>query len=289
MQNLVLPTSSNLFGNYKLKPIKMLGTVAKITDYAMINGRFYWPDETSIANYGLYLFDQRKNKGMDEVSYIDSDGKPSSLIYSDGLGIRPVADFSLLKDNIELNRKKRRNGVVEIEYGYCLQDAVSKKMQDELNNVITIDDLVINSKQRKNIKNILQVDNLLKTDGEYFNNIKIFKELSHDNIPVYKYKDRRFANVTVRNHNVMNDCFRLSNGKTYQKGEKVWIEEKPVKWLLDEEQNLMISEKILQTDIKIGRSSSSSNFYCDELNLYLGWGFMIKDRPSGEKELVKKR
>ena len=60
MKNLMLPTRDNLFGNYKLKPIKMLGTVAKITDFAVINGGFSWPSEISYSNYGTYLLEQYK-------------------------------------------------------------------------------------------------------------------------------------------------------------------------------------------------------------------------------------
>ena len=48
MKNLMLPTRDNLFGNYKLKPIKMLGTATKITDFAVINGGFSWPSEICI-------------------------------------------------------------------------------------------------------------------------------------------------------------------------------------------------------------------------------------------------
>lgn len=127
MKNLMLPTRDNLFGNYKLKPIKMLGTAAKITDFAVINGGFSWPSEISYSNYGTYLLEQYKNETGDIVSYIGDDGKADTLLYTSGLGIRPIADFSSLKDSSKFKYKKREDGIVEIEYGYCLQDAVSKK------------------------------------------------------------------------------------------------------------------------------------------------------------------
>lgn len=290
MKNLMLPTRDNLFGNYKLKPIKMLGTVAKITDFAVINGGFSWPSEISYSNYGTYLLEQYKNETGDIVSYIGDDGKADTLLYTSGLGIRPVADFSSLKDSSKFKYKKREDGIVEIEYGYCLQDAVSKKMQDELNNVTAANSLVISPEQKEIIKDILQVSDILQTNDKYFNNIKIYDAISYDEIPIYKYNNRRFANVTVQNHNVIRNSFYLSNGKSYQNGERVWIEEKPVKWLLDEEQGLMISEMILQAGIKFYHDTypTPSNFYSEGLELYLNQG-MIKDSLNNTKRLIKRK
>ena len=290
MKNLMLPTRDNLFGNYKLKPIKMLGTAAKITDFAVINGGFSWPSEISSSSYGTYVFEDRKNKDGDIVSYIEDDGKADILLYNSGLGIRPVADFSSLKDTSEFKYKKREDGIIEIEYGYYLQDAVSKKMQDELNNITAINSLVISSEQKEKIKNILKVNDILQTHDKYFNNIKIYDDISYDEIPVYKYKNRRFANVTVQNHNVIRNSFCLSNGESYQNDEKVWIEEKPVKWLLDEEQGLMISEMILQAGIKFYHDiyPTPSNFYSEGLELYLNQG-MIKDSLNNTKRLIKRK
>lgn len=290
MQNLRLPTRDNLFGNYKLKPIKMLGTAAKITDYATINGGFSWPSEISSSSYGTYVFEDRKNKDGDIISYIEDDGKADILLYNSGLGIRPVADFSSLKDTLEFKYKKRKDGIIEIEYGYYLQDAVSKKMQDELNNVTAINSLAISSEQKEKIKNILQVSDILQTGDKYLNNVKIYDDINYDEIYIYKYKNRRFANVVVQNRNVIRNSFYLSNGESYQNGEKVWIEEKPVKWLLDEEQGLMISEKILQAGVNFNRKNyfTPPNLYYEGLNLYLNQ-FTIKDKLNDAKELIKRK
>ena len=290
MKNLMLPTRDNLFGNYKLKPIKMLGTAAKITDFTVINGGFSWPSEISSSSYGTYVFEDRKNKDGDIVSYIEDDGKADILLYNSGLGVRPVADFSSLKDTSEFKYKKREDGIIEIEYGYCLQDAVSKKMQDELNNVTAINSLVISSEQKEKIKNILQVSDILQTGDKYLNNVKIYDDINYDEIYIYKYKNRRFANVVVQNRNVIRNSFCLSNGESYQNGEKVWIEEKPVKWLLDEEQGLMISEKILQAGVNFNRQNyfTPPNLYYEGLNLYLNQ-FTIKDKLNDTKELIKRK
>lgn len=268
----------------------MLGTAAKITDFAVINGGLSWPSEISHSNYGTYLFEQYKNETGDIVSYIEDDGKADTLLYTGGLGIRPVADFSSLKDSSKFKYKKREDGIVEIEYGYCLQDAVSKKMQDELNNVTAVNSLVISSEQKEKIKSILQVSDILQTNDKYFNNIKIYDAISYDEIPIYKYNNRRFANITVQNHNVIRNSFYLSNGKSYQNGEKVWIEEKPVKWLLDEEQGLMISEMILQAGIKFYHDDypTPPKFYSEGLKLYLNQ-FMIKDSLNNTKRLLKRK
>ena len=110
MQNLMLPTRDNLFGNYKLKPIKMLGTAAQIADYATINGGIYLPSEISSNSYGTYVFDQYKNEAGDVVSYIGEEGKADTLLYTTGLGIRPVAKFSSLKDTSKFKYKKREDG-----------------------------------------------------------------------------------------------------------------------------------------------------------------------------------
>lgn len=290
MQNLMLPTRDNLFGNYKLKPIKMLGTAAQITDYATINGGIYLPSEISSNSYGTYVFDQYKNEAGDVVSYIGEEGKADTLLYTTGLGIRPVAKFSSLKDTSKFKYKKREDGIVELEYGYCLQDAVSKEMQDELNNVTAVNSLVISSEQKEKIKSILQVDDILQTNDNYFNNIKIYDAISYDEIPVYKYKNRRFANVTVKNYSIIRDYLSLSNDEVYKNGEKVWIEEKPVKWLLDEEQGLMISEMILQAGIKFYHDTypTPPNFYSEGIKLYLNQG-MIKDCLNNTKRLLKRK
>ena len=59
------------------------------------------------------------------------------------------------------------------------------------------------------------------------------------------------------------DKFQLSNGESYKDGDIVWVEVQPVKWLVDEEAHIMITEKIIFAGVQFNKEN---NYYTEDFD-----------------------
>ena len=69
------------------------------------------------------------------------------------------------------------------------------------------------------------------------------------NIDEYEYKGKRYVKMfsyKIKMYNVR----KLSNKKIYKPTDIVWIEVEPVKWLVDEKNGIMLSEKLLFSGVR---------------------------------------
>ena len=58
MQNLMIPTKEMLIEKYQLYPIKKYGSIATITDYAILNGGY-----STKQNEGTYFLNNIESQG----------------------------------------------------------------------------------------------------------------------------------------------------------------------------------------------------------------------------------
>lgn len=238
MNNDIFLTQNQLYDDTALVVIKKRGTKAVITDYAIILGGYVSNlDDGSNLKYkiGSYFTGSYSESSVGIV-YDDGKNYYTSLKRRD-TGIRLVMPF---KDKIPSNDGiilEKTDGVLEVEYGYYPQDSVSIKLEEELNNKF--------------------LNNNIKVTG----NIHLFD--SDGNITtteVYELNGKKFVFVKANFYRNRNS-YKLSNDKVYKNGNYVWIEVKPIKWLIDKKSNLMIMEKILFEGVSFEDANDFINKY----------------------------
>ena len=101
---------------------------------------------------------------------------------------------------------------------------------------------------------------------------------SYYDIKEYTFNDKKYVRVQVT------DSVTLSNKQKYNKGDYVWIEVLPVKWLLDEETHILISEYILS----ISDSLTSAQAY---LQNYLSHDifYIAKDLETEYEDILRQK
>ena len=246
MSDFTFLTKEQCFGNDKLDILEKRGIKAAITDFSSLLGGFVSrnnidSDSSLEGKTGYYW--TKSAYGNNHVKVVGSDG---CLTYNGVLGriigARPVLPFSEIS-SIPTNGesgKRAKDGVLEVEYGYYPQKAVSRDMQERLERAY----------RRGNIS---KTRNSYTTDSvEYFGYPISFQPQTHQE---YEYNGKRYVRVKANLYYYDWD-FILSNGEQCRVGDNVWVEVLPVKWLVDEKSRMMITEKIIFAGVQLNKESN---------------------------------
>ena len=207
---------------YEYEVFKKRGYKSKATDFTCFLGG---KDDVYWINNGLL--------NIDRPYEINARGKTIKIIkpsvyYKNTVSVRPYITYTGGLYNIPTNDKSIKrtdDGLLEVEYGYYPQDLASKEMQE-------------------NLETAYKNRNLLKTTNTYSVFDKILNgKMIASIVDEYEYKGKRY--VRVDGEYARYDEFELSNGETYNRKDSVWFEVQPVKWLVNEETNSMITEKLI--------------------------------------------
>ena len=151
-------------------------------------------------------------------------------------GARPALPFSSI-DSIPTNGvsgKRAGDGVLEVEYGYYPQKAVSRDMQQKLERAF----------ERRSLS---RTGKKYTTDSRKYNKYaEVFSPKQHEE---FKLDGKKYVRVEA------NSCFnggefKLSNGEIYRDGDPVWVEVAPVKWLVDEKAKMMLTDKLIFSGVQ---------------------------------------
>ena len=151
-------------------------------------------------------------------------------------GARPALPFSSI-DSIPTNGvsgKRAGDGVLEVEYGYYPQKAVSRDMQQKLERAF----------ERRSLS---RTGKKYPTDSRKYNKYaEVFSPKQHEE---FKLDGKKYVRVEA------NSCFnggefKLSNGEIYRDGDPVWVEVAPVKWLVDEKAKMMLTDKLIFSGVQ---------------------------------------
>ena len=207
---------------YEYEVFKKRGYKSKATDFTCFLGG---KDDVYWINNGLL--------NIDRPYEINARGKTIKIIkpsvyYKNTVSVRPYITYTGSLYNIPTNDKSIKrtdDGLLEVEYGYYPQDLASKEMQE-------------------NLETAYKNRNLLKTTNTYsvFDKILNGKIIASE-VDEYEYMGKRY--VRVDGKYARYDEFELSNGETYNRKDSVWFEVQPVKWLVNEKTNSMITEKLI--------------------------------------------
>lgn len=247
--NLTLIDDEQVVGKNKLDIFKKYGSGSMISDFAICLGGIvendcHIKDENNIKNYvGQYFSKTPCNTSIYVIYPYDLVMK--QLPYVRNYGGRPVSSISYILPFIDKIKSYRTyDDILQIEFGYYPQSAVSLSLQNELES---------------NLKN----GNLIKTGNTYSTDSNDATDYENDfeekkNIE-YEYKGNRYVRVET-NLYYKNKSFVLSNGETYKNRDAVWIKVEPIKWLIDEKTGIMVTEKILFSGVHI----CSNPFYVQQ-------------------------
>lgn len=266
---LTLLSKGQIWGNNKerqLDVISKYGTKAAITDLCILTGSYLCEntiDEDSSLKGRTSWFWTRSDDVNNDVRVVDNYGDRD---YSYGCAryavVRPALQSSVIFSQISPNRVSGYNGTEEVEFGKYPQYAADSRMQS-----------ILESEYNKGMMN--------KTGRSYtFDSVKDydyntgFKPVTYEE---YEYQGKEYIRIKA-NFGFVGYKFMLSNGACYRNGDYVWVEVAPVKWLIDDENNQLISKKGLVSGIRFldRKINYYGNFNKTEMYEYLN-KYMIKD------------
>ncbi len=235
----------------KLEVIKKRGTKAVITDFSILLGGWasrktaycHIDDDDSLEGRTGYYW-TKSDDGDNYVYAVNNTGDRSygrAKVRSGGA--RPALPFSSISDiptnGVSGAPKKAKDGVLEVEYGYYPQKAVSRDMQERLEKAF---------KSRK----LTRIGTKYTTDSRKCDeHDEEFSPKRHDEFQLY---GKRYVRVEA-NSSFNGDEFKLSNGETYKDGDCVWVKVEPIKWLVSEEDKLMLTEKIIFAGVQFNHET----------------------------------
>ena len=243
MSNFTFLTHEQCFESDKLDILEKRGTQAAITDFSILLGAYvsdyHVENDSSLEGRTGYYWTKSDDR-YNDVRVVLAHGRWDSYsVNSRTGGARPALPFSSIS-NIPTNGesgKKARDGILEVEYGYYPQKAVSKDMQERLERAYRSGSI---SKTR----------NSYTTDSVAYDECDTsFQPQTHQE---YEYNGKRYVRVEANSYYDGGD-FTLSNGEQYRDGDDVWVEVLPVKWLIDEKSRMMITEKLIFAGVQFNK------------------------------------
>ena len=244
MSNFTFLTEEQCFGNDKLDILEKRGTQAAITDFSILLGGWvsdYHVDNDSSLEGRTGWYWTKSDDGDNDARVVYAIGTSD---YNDvnkrNGGARPALPFSSIS-SISTNGesgKRARDGVLEVEYGYYPQKAASKDMQERLERAYRSGSI---SKTR----------NSYTTDSRKYDAYgEKFLAKQHEE---YEYNGKRYVRVEA-NSDFGGNRFTLSNGEQYRDGDNVWVEVSPVKWLVDEREKVMLTDKLIFSGVQFNHT-----------------------------------
>ena len=243
MSEFTFLTREQCFGADKLDIFEKRGTKAAITDFSILLGGSVFNEhvnnDSSLEGRVGYYWTKTDSEKLCQfyVHTVNEKGKDHDYVRARDGGARLALSFSSIP-SIPTNGKsgkRARDGILEVEYGYYPQKAVSRDMQERLEKAYRSGSI---SKTR----------NTYTTDSRKYDAYdEKFLEKQHEE---YEYNGKRYvrveANVCYNNR----DKFTLSNGEQYRYSDKVWVEVSPVKWLVDERAKVMLTDKLIFSGVQ---------------------------------------
>ncbi len=238
MNNFTFLTQRQCLMHNKLDILKRRGTKAAITDFYILLGGNVSDNnrtkkDTSLGGRAGSYWTKTEYRNVDGHAYLvgyDGVGYAQSKSVR-FCGARPALPFSSI-NSLSMNGdcgKRAKDGILEVEYGYYPQKAVSKDMQEKLERVY------------RNVS-ISKTGNIYTTDSVAHNKYDTsFQPQTHQE---YEHNGKRYIRIKANSY-YNGKKFILSNGQQYRNGDNVWVEVLPVKWLVDEKEKIMITDKII--------------------------------------------
>lgn len=237
---------------------------SEITDYVKVLGTRGIKRLDSDKEYGPYWILSTKH-GI-QVIY----GRSIKSVASENtqtVGTRPVIEFSSIE---HLAKKISSSGIERYQLGEYPQTFAPMAVQEELES--------------------LYIENKLKPTGKsYTRNISRLRkkdDIELHSLPEYEYKGKKYVRVTqiVESHG-----YYAQNKESLEHFPAYWVEVEPITWLVDRENDIAISEKILFSGIIYDKRKlhhTEYQRYQPILDMYLNGYFKYE---IGEKGIIDEK
>lgn len=249
-------------GGRQLDVLEKYGTRSAITDLVILTGgycedscSYMAPDDNSLKGRTGWVY-TRSSDGYGDVRGVSNDGSRYNLYryYRNG-AVRPALLSSFIFSQISPNRVRGYNGTEEVEYGEYPQYAPDSDVQRRLENEY----------QRGNLRQTGRDYTFDKT--EYDDYSQYFQPVTYEE---YDYNGKKYIRIRA-NSDYGSNSFKLSNGESYRNGDYVWVEVSPVKWLVDDKTQTLVSKRGLLAGIRFHTDDKSYNgdFSTTDMKEYL--------------------
>ena len=272
MSGFTFLTKEQCFESDKLDILEKRGTKAAITDFSILLGGGFDRAQSLEGRAGDYWL--KSEDGWNGARTVDTDGYSMSGPVKQRLyGARPallLSSISSIPTNGE-SGKRARDGVLEVEYGYYPQKAVSRDMQEKLERAF-------------------QGKSLSRTGNKYTTDSRKYDEYDEEFSPKqheeFQLDGKRY--VRVEANSCYGDEFKLSNGESYRNGDSVWVEVAPVKWLVDERAEMMLTDKLIFSGVQFNREENYhiEDFYKTDIKKFMDTYFareLVQSRGIGQQ------
>ena len=256
-----------------LKVFKKYGKEASITDFSIllgadINDSYYTKEGNTLEDRAGYYWTRTDHGDNDaRIVYFTGHGTYDRVDIRD-VCVRPSLPYSSIS-NISENITKIEDGILEVEYGEYPQKAVSKDLQQKLEVLY------------KN-KNLNKTGKTYTTDSrkydEYYN--EYYNEFQTQTHVEYEYNGKKYIRFKDNSYFGSNE-FILSNGEKYRDGDYIWVEVSPIKWIVDEKEDIAITKKLIFLGVQFNRERNyKGNFKSTNMYKFLNEIFIKDILPS---------
>lgn len=211
-----------------ITPFRKIPLAATLTDYAILLGAY----SKFLNNCSWYW---TATSHSDEEFYaIDENGK---LIRCDVntrmTAVRPVVDYSEIKKDCTDYHYHQDSGILEVSYGEYPQTVASCELQEELTHCFE-KKLLTKTLKKYTIDKIDVTDTIV--DSYY------------EDIEEYLYENnKKYVRVLS---NISSNEVILSDKQCFKTRDYVWVEVEPIKWLIDEGNDIAITKNLLYAGIQ---------------------------------------
>ena len=258
MSDFTFLTEEQIWGSNQIDVMNKRGTKAVITDFSILLGVYISAYEhvngNTFLDWRTGWYWTKSDDGDNDARVVNVDGSKYCRDVNERNGgarlALPFSSIGSIPTNGE-SGKRARDGVLEVEYGYYPQKAVSRDMQERLESAYRS-------------RSISRTGNSYTTDSVAFDAYDTaFQPQTHQE---YEYNGKRYVRVEV---NSWHDT--LSNGEQYRDGNNVWVEVEPVKWLVDEKARMMITENLIFAGVQFNkeRNYKTRNFDRTDIKTFM--------------------
>ena len=250
MNGFTLLSKNQVWGRKKLDILKKRGIKASTTDFSKILGALIFKETTDSSDYNVNAEKRTstywtRTRSKENGRFVYTVGKNASKdlvnVSSLEVSIRPaivIPETAEIPTNGD-KPKRAKDGVLEVEYGYYPQNVASNLKQRILTNLYKTGQLIYTGNYYSTLKTGHNTMN-----GFNYNIV---------NNSEYEYEGKRYVKIKANSNYYYRtgQARTLSNGESYgeNRDEYIWIEVEPVKWLVDEKERIMTTDKLVCSGI----------------------------------------
>ena len=236
MNDFTFLTEKQVFGDNRLEIFEKYGTKCAITDFSILLGGGVSEDEfikglPSLKNRSCAWW-TRTPASFGSVNVVDEDGSRYNYgISTRDIGARPAIPYSSIKSKCS-NKSINNHGILEVEYG-------------EYPQTVVLDDVakVLESEYSKGT--LKKTGKSYTTDSTNIgNNYSGFQPTTHIE---YEYNGKKYIRFVVKENS---SRVTLSNRREKRHIDVCWIEVEPIKWLIDEKNDIALSKNVIFAGVK---------------------------------------